>query len=243
MENKMAEKCNILGGAFASRLNFLKFQNRYCFQFFTSQNPLTTKSIKAFSIAEAMIALLIGSLILGYSAPLITNQIKHNNMSDVQAQVLNRKIEELRATQSSIPSGAVMYFDLASCPDGWHPLSDTYPNAANAFIRNQSGSGRTLGNWQQNAVPNITGKMEKFLGGSIINYWGQKNANNLKLSGAFTNNYLETSLYFDTSNAHGYLEYMDIYFDASEGGSTVYGRDNAVEVRPDNIVLLACRKD
>lgn len=198
---------------------------------------------KAFSVAEAMIALLIGSLILGASAPMISKQLKHNNMSDAQVQVLNRKIEQLGVTQSNIPSGAVMYFDLDFCPDGWDELINKYPNSANAFIRNKSGTARTLGNWQQNAAPNITGKMEKFLGGSIIDYWGKKNAYNLKLSGAFTNNYLETSLYFDASNPHGYLEYMDIYFDASEGGSTVYGRDNATEVRPDNIALLACIKD
>ena len=50
----------------------------------------------AFSIAEAMIALLIGSLILGMSAPLITKQLKHNSFTDVQAQLLNRKVEDAK---------------------------------------------------------------------------------------------------------------------------------------------------
>lgn len=52
--------------------------------------------IKAFSIAEALVALLIGSLILGMSAPMISKQLKHNNFTDVQAQLLNRKVETVK---------------------------------------------------------------------------------------------------------------------------------------------------
>ena len=53
-------------------------------------------SKKAFSLAEALVALLIGSLILGMSAPLITKQLKHNTFTDVQAQLLNRKVEDAK---------------------------------------------------------------------------------------------------------------------------------------------------
>ena len=209
---------------------------------FDAPQGVSLTPIKAFSVAEAMIALLIGSLILGYSAPMIAGQIKHNNMSDVQAQVLNRKIEELRSTQANIPSGAVMYFDLASCPVGWSPLSTIYPNAANAFIRNQSGSGRALGDWQQNAAPNIEGKMENFVGGSYFAQGGTQNWNKLKMSGAFRNEYV-VGAQFHAYSLGGYLDKMNIYFDASENGTTAYGRDDSTEVRPDNIVLLACRKN
>ena len=208
---------------------------------FDAPQGVSLTPIKAFSVAEAMIALLIGSLILGYSAPMIAGQIKHNNMSDVQAQVLNRKIEELRSTQANIPSGAVMYFDLASCPVGWSPLSTIYPNAANAFIRNQSGSGRALGDWQQNAAPNIEGKMENFVGGSYFASGGTQNWNKLKMSGAFRNEYV-VGAQFHAYYQGGYLDKMNIYFDASRS-SSAYGRDDSTEVRPDNIVLLACRKN
>ncbi len=140
MENKMAEKRNILG-AFASRLNFLKFQNRYCFQFFTSQNSFKTKSIKAFSIAEAMIALLIGTIVLGFSAPMISRQLKHNNYSDAQAQIINKRIdkliesnnalkqeiETLKKSSGGVPKGTVAFFnntvvaesETNPCPKGW----------------------------------------------------------------------------------------------------------------------------
>ena len=47
-------------------------------RFFIQSQSLTPA--RAFSVAEAMIALLIGSLILGYSAPMIAKQIKHNYM-------------------------------------------------------------------------------------------------------------------------------------------------------------------
>ena len=57
---------------------------------------------KAFSIAEAMIALLIGSLILGVSAPMISKQMKHNNFSDVQVQIINKKIEQMSAQNKSL---------------------------------------------------------------------------------------------------------------------------------------------
>ena len=68
MKNKMAEKCNILG-AITSRLNSPLSQKRSN-SFFIKQNSLTTKSVQAFSIAEAMITLLIGTIILGFSAPI-----------------------------------------------------------------------------------------------------------------------------------------------------------------------------
>ena len=186
----------------------------------------------AFSVAEALIALLIGSLILGASAPMISKQLKHNNMSDTQVQVLNRKIEELRTTQSSIPSGAVMYFDLGTCPEGWSALTSKYPSAANAFIRNQSGSGRTIGNWQQNAAPNIQGSFGPITTGLLSNV-------NPYSSGAV---YLSSNSLTGGRGGNELRRISSMNFDASMS-SNVYGRNSAAEVRPDNIALLACRRD
>ena len=50
---------------------------------------------RAFSVAEAMIALLIGTIILGFSAPMITKQLKHNDFTSIQTQILNKKIENV----------------------------------------------------------------------------------------------------------------------------------------------------
>ncbi len=180
---------------------------------------------RAFSVAEAMIALLIGSLILGYSAPMIAGQIKHNSMNDMQVQVLNSRIEELRRTQTNIPSGAVMYFDLGSCPAGWAELTSKYPNAANAFIRNQSGSGRALGSYQESAVPDLEGRAGLF------------NTRSRTRTGVFSDSTISNSWL----GGGGSGDFMSLIFRAS-AHSSVYKPD-VNEVRPNNIVLLACRKN
>ena len=199
---------------------------------------------KGFSVAEAMIALLIGSIALGMSAPMITKQVKQNNYSNVQYSVMNKKmdlqdkkledaendiynyIDEMIAQVDGIPSGAVMYFDLAACPDGWSLLTKKYPKAENAFIRNKSGTSRALGNWQQNAAPDIVGSFD-----------GNINDNNAYKKGPF---YYDNSISY--SGSDGGTGGGIIAFKASRA-SAVYGRDKATEVRPDNIALLACRKD
>ena len=49
----------------------------------------------AFSIAEAFIMLTIVSVALAAAAPMITKQIKHNNLSNVQTNLLGREINSL----------------------------------------------------------------------------------------------------------------------------------------------------
>ena len=124
-----------------------------------------------------------------------------------------------------VPSGAVMYFDLTACPKGWTASSSKYPKAANAFIRNLSGSGRTIGAWQQNAAPEIQGTFD-----------GNVNDNNGAKTGAFYR------ISEENFGADGAYEGGKVGFKASKS-SAVYGRENATEVRPDNIALLACRKN
>ena len=100
-------------------------------------------SKKAFSIAEALIALLIGSLILGMSAPIISKQIKYNNFSDAQVNLFSKKFEEIerRLAQKDseilalrqeldgldigVPVGTVAFFNSDSCPDDtWQNVVD-----------------------------------------------------------------------------------------------------------------------
>ena len=100
MQNKMAESRNTLGGgAIASRLNSPIMQKVGDKLFFTLQNSLITKTIKAFSIAEAMITLTIVSVIAASVAPMISKQVKINEMGDVQANILNQKIIDLSKTK------------------------------------------------------------------------------------------------------------------------------------------------
>ena len=67
-------------------------------QSLTLQNltPQGLNPTRAFSVAEAMIALLIGTIVLGFSAPMITKQLKHNDFTSIQAQIMNKKIENVK---------------------------------------------------------------------------------------------------------------------------------------------------
>lgn len=174
--------------------------------------------MNAFSIAEVAIALLIGSVILGMSAPMISKQLQHNTLNDIKSRILKGEIEkveskantnitniknhdtkilniqkqltalekaldaievndyddEISALESElsskansstvtkisndlttleetvgdldedvtdledkiknlVPKGAVMFFNLTSCPDGWSAITDMggrYPRIA-----------------------------------------------------------------------------------------------------------------
>ena len=57
---------------------------------------LTTR--RAFSIAEAMIVFTIVSVAIASVAPMISKQMLHNDMSDVQASVLNRRMDDIKDT-------------------------------------------------------------------------------------------------------------------------------------------------
>ncbi len=95
---------------------------------------------KAFSVAEAMITILIVSIMLTLMAPLMS---KKNSSSS--------------SAGTEIPSGAIMAFDRDSCPAGWTPLTNTHGDAWGAFIRNVGGGAKVRGAIQYDAAPNIAG--------------------------------------------------------------------------------------
>ena len=78
-----------------------------------------TNKRKAFSVAEATIALLIGSVALGMAAPMITKQIKTQNFADTERRLMNQRIDNV------FPKNSVMFFNSRTCPDGWKPLVDS----------------------------------------------------------------------------------------------------------------------
>ena len=82
---------------------------------------------KAFSVAEAMIALLIGSVALAAAAPMITKQLKTQNFTDTQFRVIMDRLERLEQNSGQIPEGTVAFFSsnvvaqsaTNPCPAGW----------------------------------------------------------------------------------------------------------------------------
>ena len=270
-----------------------------------SQKSLN-KFNSAFSIAEAFIMLTIVSVALAAAAPMITKQIKHNNLSNVQTNLLGREINQAETSinrnttsinninesiaeltadveyildnaviqgllsgnknydndiaqlreqldgklnslqddvaglstdisdiKKLVPSGTIIFYDGTSCPSGWSVLTNKYPNAKNAFIRNLDGSGRSLGNWQQNAAPEISGSFD-----ANVNDFVSYGRNEDKPKGSF---------YYTGEKGYGadgdFADFSGhVGFKASLS-SSVYGRNNATEIRPDNIAFLACRKN
>ena len=89
-------------------------------------------SKKAFSVAEAMIALLIGSVALGMAAPMITKQIKTQNTADVERRLINDRIER------TIPQGVIVMWSgsITNIPSGWALCDGTNgtPDLRNRFI-------------------------------------------------------------------------------------------------------------
>lgn len=205
---------------------------------------------KAFSVAEATIALLIGSIALGMAAPMITKQIKQNNFNDTQFSLLNQqnnnlleRINELEdiirnlSDNDSTPAGAVMFFDLSKCPSGWTELSSKYSKASGAFIRNLGESGRAVGSYQAGAVPDIELALRvDYNGGSLT-------TNKLSEYGNDDNN---RGALFPTGGADEPMFNISKQSKTNRAGdlikSDVYNKD-VQEVRPNNIALLACRKN
>ena len=233
MENKMAEKRNILGGAIASRLNSPIMQKIEDKLFFVQQTFSRIKYKKAFSVAEAMIALLIGTIVLGFSAPMISKQMKHNNFNAIQYEMLSKKIEKLnneintlKNQNIKLESGMVVAFNDTTCPTGWTKLTELFTDSEGVFIRNIGGQALSKGEIQEDAAPNITGTF-----------------GSLRTGGYFTSSGVFSAK--ESKNSYNGLDQVDgtiVEFNAKNASSS-YGRDNTIEIRPKNIAFLYCVKD
>ena len=83
----------------------------------------------AFSVAEAFVMLLVVSVVIGVGAPMITKQIKYNNLSDAQFTRVMRELE--RVNSRVLPSNAIMFFE-GDCPTNWDDVSNSY---AGRYVR------------------------------------------------------------------------------------------------------------
>jgi len=204
------------------------------------------KILSGFSVAEAFVVLGLGAMVTATVVPVISKQVQYNNLSESQSTVMQLKINEsnkkvkdikvlvnekvkkeikiLKEKEPEVPIGAVMFFDLTACPEGWELLSNKYPAAVNAFFSNLSGSGRLLGSVEASVAPNVKGTFHA-----------------MDLRGVYSGPFYHAG----GTTVYGYGR-QGAYYYRQQGmnlsrTSSVY-QDNVNEVRPQNIALLACRK-
>ena len=217
-------KCKVaVAECFLRSLNYLNFQDAH------------KNNKRAFSVAEAMMALLIGSVALGMAAPMITKQVKSTNMREVQIEVLQQTI---------IPSGAIMFFDRANCPDGWTQLDSRYNGrylkvAGSYTVCDRAGENRN-GGCAGSAVTTVTdNNIGVFTGDAIRNIEGEFSAYEMgrygvadRATGPFT-----IASYSGVKGASSHSGTSPVFtFNASRVVPT------ASENRPRSVSLLACRK-
>ena len=226
---------------------------------------------KGFSVAEALIALLIGSLILGASAPMISKQIKHNSFSDAQMSIILRQVDTLRqeintlnnelsevrnqlSSINSVPSGTIAFFEATTCPPGWSVVNAEYngrfPRFAgdyNICDKNGENTNGTCVNAVSSTVTNNTvGRMSgdaiRNISASILRCSGDR----CQLFGEYASVNGAFSATRTTSGAYPAADhddgyYYDLIHKLTFNASLVV--PTSIENKPKSITLLGCKKN
>ena len=236
MVNKIADNCvTIENRSIASTIKSLSSKILTLKTGSFHKNAYRNKR-KAFSVAEAFIVLLIGSIALGMSAPMITKQIKAQNMADAQLELLKRTI---------MPRGAIMFFDLDDCPDGWAPLDSKYNGryfkvAGDYTICDKDGE-NSDGTCKGSAVTTVTdNNIGVFSGDAIRNIIGEFTAYEMGRFGVadIATGPFSVAINDEIRGASSHSGRAPMFtFDASRVVPT------ADENRPRSVSMLACRRN
>lgn len=164
----------------------------------------------------------------------------------------------------STPAGAVMAFDLTSCPEGW----SEYLPARGRFVRGIDGSGgvdpdgvRVPGHQQGDANKSHTHAVNDpghahsvYDPGHAHGVWDPGHAHVVEVRGGVANGphaYPTHGQYTSEANNSTRVAYTGIGIYAAATGIGIYGAgtnisllpNGATEARPLNVALLYCRKD
>ena len=173
-----------------------------------------------FSVAEALIALLIGSCFLAMLAPLFSKRTAVNKI-DYQSM--------------KIPSGMVAFFNKEDCPDGWSPLDASYNGRFVRFSGDYNETFVVSGNtYEASLSGNVVGtKYNDSIRNVVGSFWSDIRYAESHASGPFFVSPEGRSKDIKSGdNRNG-----TIMMDLSRSTPT------ANEIRPRAIALLGCQKD
>lgn len=184
---------------------------------------------KAFSLAEMMVVMLILSIIIAASMPIITKRTAATESPN----------------QNKIPPGSIMAYGGTTAPNGWllcdgrsingHPelaavIGNNVPDLRGEFIRGWDNGrgvdvGRSFRSAQGDAIRNITGRT------GMMGDWGMGASLSANVGSGALYTGGATSHYAEPVLGYGAYYAGDFYFDASRVVPT------ATENRPRNIAL------
>ena len=190
---------------------------------------------KAFSIAEAMIVFTIVSVALASVAPMISKQVKYNEMADVQAKVLNQRIEDVKKSAWKLTPDK----KSITRPDdnvGIGVSAETNPSAKLEINNTNS----TLFGFLLNVPESQASDIFSIRKGSASKLWMEKNG---ALGFGETKNGLNSNNAMINVSADGIIEIMPPYnatYESQNGGSPAirvyYPKDSTDEY--DNYVNI-----
>ena len=213
-----------------------------------------------------MIALLIGTIVLGFSAPMISRQLKHNNYSDAQAQIINKRIdkliesnnalkqeiETLKKSSGGVPKGTVAFFnntvDAESatnpCPKGWSLIDSNwqgrFPRFAGSYTvldyNPSTKSFKTTGTAQTLNVGATQEDAIRKITGTSTEHFNSPNLGSVIWASGAFFS-SRGSTWGNGGSGSGYTTYNRVNFDSSRVVPT------DIENRPRTVALLGCVKN